>query len=58
MPMMPNANRANVNTPAIGRSASAACAEVWMLVTPCAFRVAAVLTMMNRATTFEYPIPT
>ena len=31
-----------MNTPAIGRSASAAWAEVWMSVMPCAFKVAAV----------------
>jgi hypothetical protein len=39
--IIPTANRVNVNTPAIGRSASAAWSEVWMSVTPCAFNVAA-----------------
>jgi hypothetical protein len=38
---------------AILAGASAACAEVWMSVTPCAFKVAAVATMMNRLITFE-----
>ena len=51
--MMPVANRAKVNTPAIGRSASAAWAAVWMSVMPCAFKVAAVATMMNRLITIE-----
>ncbi len=51
--MMPAANSANVNTPAIGRSASAAWADVWMSLMPCAFKVAAVATMMNRLIMFE-----
>ncbi len=37
--MMPTENRAKVNSPAIGRSASAAWAEVWMFVMPCAFTI-------------------
>ena len=57
MPMIPAANTANANSPAIGRSASAACAEVWMLVSPCAFKVAAVVMMMNRLIRLENPIP-
>ena len=40
--MIPAANSAKVKTPAIGRSASAAWAEVWISVTPCACSVAAV----------------
>ena len=55
---MPSANSAKVKTPAIGRSASAAWAEVWMSVTPLACSVAAVAKMMKMATTFETPIPT
>ena len=58
MPIMPAANNAKVNTPAIGRSASAAWAEVWMSVIPCAFSVAAVVMMMNRLIRLEYPMPT
>ena len=42
--MMPSAKIANANSPAIGRSASAACAEVWMLVMPCMLSVTAVAT--------------
>src|SRR6266852_7659874 len=56
--MMPAANSAKVNTPAIGRSASAACEDVWISVTPLACSVAAVAKMMNRAMRFEMPIPT
>ena len=41
--MMPSAKIANANSPATGRSASAACDEVWMLVTPCRFSVTAFL---------------
>src|SRR6476661_6719600 len=40
--MIPAANSTNANSPAIGRNASAACAEVSMLVMPCACSVAAV----------------
>ena len=35
VPMMPEANSAKANSPPIGRSASAACAELWMSVMPC-----------------------
>ena len=56
--MIPAANNAKVNAPAIGRSASAAWAEVWMSVIPCAFSVAAAVMMMNRLIRLEYPIPT
>ncbi len=41
--MMPSAKTTKANGPAIGRSASAAWAEVWMSVTPWACRVAAVV---------------
>ena len=58
MPMMPAANSTKVNGPAIGRSASAACAEVWISVMPCACSVVAVVMMMNRLMTLEYPMPT
>ena len=56
--MMPAAKMAKAKAPAIGRSASAACAEVWMSVTPWAFSVAAVVMMMNSATRFESAMPT
>src|SRR5690242_4273803 len=46
---MPAANMAKVSSPAIGRSASAACAAVSMVVTPCSWRAAAVVTMMKKA---------
>ena len=55
--MMPAANTQNANRPAIGRSASAACALVWISSTPCACRVAAAVTMMNSAIRFETPMP-
>ena len=58
MPIIPAANRAKVNTPAIGRSASAAWDDVWISVIPCAFSVAAVVTMMKKLMRLEYPIPT
>ena len=51
--MMPAANRAKASSPAIGRKASAACAAVSILVTPCAPSVAAVVTMMKKAMRFE-----
>ena len=46
-----------VNTPAMGRNASAAWEDVWISVTPAAFNVAAVAKMMNKAMRFETPIP-
>jgi hypothetical protein len=58
VPMMPRLNSTKVNSPASGRSASAACAEVWMSVTPTACSVAAVLRMMKKAIRFENVIPT
>ena len=42
VPTMPTANTAKVICPAMGRSASAACDEVSMVVTPAACSVAAV----------------
>ena len=42
----------------VGRSASAACDEVWISVMPCACSVAAAVSMMNSATRLESPIPT
>ena len=56
--MMPSAKTVKAKRPAIGRSASAAWAEVWMSVTPCACSVAAVVSMMNSAMMFEAPMPT
>jgi len=38
--MVPAANNAKVSSPAMGRRASAACAAVSILVTPCAFKAA------------------
>ena len=55
---MPTAKMKKVNGPAIGRSASAASAEVLMLVTPCACSVAAVASTMNNEMRFERPMPT
>ena len=56
--MMPAANRAKPNGPATGRSASAACAEVRMSVTPLACNVAAAAKMMNTAMILETVMPT
>ena len=55
---MPIANTAKANSPATGRKASAACAEVWICVMPCSFSVTAVATTMHRAMTFEKVMPT
>ena len=55
--MMPSAKIANANSPATGRSASAACDEVWMLVMPCMLSVTAVATTMHRAITLENTMP-
>ena len=55
--MMPTANTTKVSGPATARSASAAYAEVWIWVTPCACNVAAVVMTMNRTTRLEIAIP-
>ncbi len=55
--MIPRAKTTNTRSPQIGLRASAAWAEVWMLVTPCACKVAAVEMTMNRATRFEKAMP-
>ena len=57
-PMMPKPKIRNANSPAIGRKASAACAEVWIFVMPCSCNVAAVEMMMKSATKLESAIPT
>ena len=58
VPMIPKAKTANANSPATGRSASAAWAAVAMVVTPRWLRVTAVATTMHSATAFENSIPT
>ena len=57
VPMMPAAKRAKANSPAIGRSACAACAEFWMSVNPALCRVTAVVSTMKKATRLEKPMP-
>ncbi len=56
--MMPSAKRTKAKGPAAGRSASAACAELWISVAPLACSVAAVVTMMARPTSTATPMPT
>ena len=56
--MMPSAKTTKANSPAMGCSAFAASEEVWMSVTPCACRVAAVVSMMKSATMLDAPMPT
>ena len=53
VPTMPSVNTAKVSGPAIGRSASAACEEVWMSVMPPACSVAAAAMMMNNEMILE-----
>jgi superfamily I DNA/RNA helicase len=48
----------SIGVPAMGFRAWAACAEVWMSVTPLACRVAAVVMMMAMAMMLEKAIPT
>ena len=55
--MIPIANRAKANWPAIGRSASAACAAVPICVMPLACSVAAVASMMASAMRLEKAMP-
>lgn len=55
--MMPTAKISDANSPAMGLSACAACAEVSILVTPWAFKVAAVVTMIEIAIRFENAMP-
>jgi hypothetical protein len=55
---MPRLNNRNVMSPASGRSASAACADVWMSSTPAWCSVIAVLRMMKNAMAFENVMPT
>lgn len=55
--MIPIVKINEANSPAIGFKASAACAEVVMLVTPLAFNVAAVVIMIETAIRLEKPIP-
>jgi hypothetical protein len=57
VPMMPRLNRAKANSPAMGRRAEAAWAEVSICVMPCAPRVTAVVSMMKNATRLEKPMP-
>ena len=55
---MPSANTTKANSPAIGCSAFAASEDVSMFVTPCAWRVAAVVSMMKSATILDAAMPT
>jgi len=55
--MMPRLNSRKAKRPAIGFSASAACADVWMSTTPLACSFAAVLMMMKSAMRFENHMP-
>ena len=55
--MMPRLNSRNAASPASGRSASAACADVAMSVIPLRCSVAAQLMMMNSAMRLENPMP-
>ena len=55
--MIPIVKINEASSPAIGFKASAACAEVAMLVTPLAFNVAAVVIMIETAIRLEKPIP-
>jgi hypothetical protein len=55
---IPKANTMNANSPAIGLSASAACAEVSTEVMPALLRVAAAVRMMASAMRFEKAMPT
>ena len=56
--MMPMLNRMKANSPAIGLRASAACSVDWTSVWPLACSVAAVVSMMKKATRFDMPMPT
>ena len=47
----------DANSPAIGFKACAACADVSTLVMPLAFSVAAVVTIIDTAITFEKAMP-
>lgn len=55
--MMPSAKMSSARGPAIGFNASAAWAELWMSVLPCACKVAAVVMMIESAIRFENAIP-
>lgn len=55
---MPSAKTVKAKRPAIGRKASAAWDDVWISVTPWAFKVAAVVIIMKSAMILEIPMPT
>ena len=55
--MMPAANSTNANSPAIGRSACAACADDSMSVMPALCSVTAVVSMIENAIRFENVMP-
>ena len=55
--MMPRLKRRNAKRPAIGRSASAACADDSISVMPCVCSVTAVVSMMKNAIRFENAMP-
>ena len=55
---MPSAKMNSAKCPAIGLSASAACADVSISVLPLAFSVAAAVMMIEIAIKFEKAIPT
>ena len=55
--MIPSAKTVNAKRPAIGRIASAACAEISIVVVPWLWSVAAAVMTINNATTLETPMP-
>ena len=55
--MIPRLNSRKAASPAIGFSASAACCVLSMSVLPLAFSVAAVVSMMKKATRFDMAMP-
>src|SRR6478672_4259574 len=57
VPTTPIVKIAKANGPAIGFKASAAWLEVWISVVPVAWRVAAVVNIIARATRLENAIP-
>ena len=57
VPMMPRLNSRKAKSPAMGRKALAASAEVRMSSMPCAWSVTADVSMMKKATRFENAMP-
>ena len=57
VPITPRANSVKAKSPAMGLSASAACAVVWISVMPLAFRVMAVASITQNAMRLENTMP-